>query len=38
MKSGNIRTILADRAQSFLAKKPFKVVAIALVNTMALTA
>jgi transposase len=35
MKSGNIRTILADRAQSLLAKKPFKVVAVALVNKMA---
>jgi transposase len=32
MKSGKTRTALADWARSLLAKKPFKVVAVALAN------
>ena len=35
MKSGKARTALADWARSLLAKKPFKVVAVALANKMA---
>ena len=35
MKSGKTRTALADWARSLLAKKPFKVVAVALANKMA---
>jgi transposase len=35
MKSGKTRTVLADWARSLLAKKPFKVVAVALANKMA---
>jgi transposase len=35
MKSGKTRTPLADWARSLLAKKPFKVVAVALANKMA---
>ena len=35
MKSGKTTTALADWAQSLLAKKPFKVVAVALANKMA---
>jgi transposase len=35
MKSGKTRTALADWARTLLAKKPFKVVAVALANKMA---
>jgi transposase len=35
MKSGKTRTAMADWARSLLAKKPFKVVAVALANKMA---
>ena len=35
MKSGKTRTPLADWARSLLAKKPFKVVAVALANKIA---
>ena len=35
MKSGKTKTVLADWARSLLAKKPFKVVAVALANKMA---
>jgi transposase len=35
MRSGKPRTVLADRARSLLAQKPFKVVAVALANKIA---
>jgi transposase len=35
MRSGKTRTPMADWARSLLAKKPFKVVAVALANKMA---
>ena len=35
MKSGKTKTVLADWARGLLAKKPFKVVAVALANKMA---
>jgi transposase len=35
MKSGKTKTAMADWARSLLAKKPFKVVAVALANKMA---
>ena len=35
MKSGKTKTALADWARSLLAKKPFKVVAVALANKIA---
>ena len=34
-RAGKTKTVLADWARSLLAKKPFKVVAVALANKMA---